>query len=172
MRSVRPILPALARRPPQITLAVGVLLLLGTDCGFGSGAFHLNNASVDARHVCLRGSNNAAYDIHASADANNGTSSSVTIKTVTAVLTLASVHGGWLQQVGSKYDAGSVSFTPSNVSAGSDATLHLTIPSACTNNSSAASTASYADYTVTLTVTSSAGTNTIEAQNRHRITAG
>jgi hypothetical protein len=149
-----------------------LLLLLGTSCGFGSGAFSLSSASVDSRFVCPRGSTNTPYDIHASAAAHNGTSSSVTIRTVAAVLTVAAVHGGWLQQVGSKYDAGSVSFTPSSVGAGSDTTLHVVIPSACTNNSTAASTASYAEYTVTLTVTSSAGTNRIDAQNRHRITAG
>jgi hypothetical protein len=153
------------------SVAIGTLLLLGTGCGFGSGSFNLSNASVDPRYVCPRGSNNTPYDIHASANAHNGTSVSVTVKTVTAVLTVASVHGSWLQQVGSRYEAGQVSFQPTGVGAGSDATLHVTIPSACTNNSGPSAAASYADYTVTLTVVSSAGTNRIETQNRHRITA-
>jgi hypothetical protein len=156
----------------RVLVAAGSLVLIGAGCGFGSGTFNLNNASVDARFACPRGSNNAPYNIHASTDANNGTSGSVTIKTVTATLTVASVHGSWLEQVGSKYDAGAVTFKPSNVSAGSDATLTVTIPSACTNNSGATSITSYADYTVTLTVVSSAGTNSIDAHNKHRITAG
>jgi hypothetical protein len=155
----------------RVLVAAGYVLLLGASCGFGSGTFNLNNASVDTRFACPRGSNNAPYNIHASTGAHNGTSSSVTIKTVTAVLTVASVHGSWLEQVGSKYDAGQVSFRPSSIGAGSDATLTVTIPSACTNNSGATSGTSYADYAVTLTVVSSAGTNRIDAKNRHRITA-
>lgn len=157
--------------PRHVVLALGALFLLGTNCGFGSGTFNLNNASVDPRFVCPRGSNNTAYDIHASTDANNGTSSSVAIQSVTAVLTVAAVHGSWLQQVGSKYDAGKVSFEPANVAAGTNATLHVIIPSACTNNSGATAAVSYAEYKVTLTVTSSTGTKWIDAQNRHRITA-
>jgi hypothetical protein len=155
----------------QVLGAAGLLVLLVAGCGFGPSTFNLNNASVDTRFVCPRGSNNAPYNIHASTDAHNGTSSSVTIKTVTAVLTVASVHGSWLEQVGSRYDAGQVSFKPASVGAGSDATLNVIIPSACTNNSAATSGISYADYTVTLTVISSAGTNRIDAQNKHRITA-
>jgi hypothetical protein len=156
----------------RVVVAAGSLVLLAAGCGFGPSTFNLNNASVDTRFACPRGSNNAPYNIHASTDAHNGTSGSVTIKTVTAVLTVASVHGSWLEQVGSKYDAGQVSFKPASVGAGSDATLNVIIPSACTNNSSATSGTSYADYTVTLTVISSAGTNRIDAQNKHRITAG
>jgi hypothetical protein len=155
----------------RVLLATGVVLLEGLSCGFGSGTFDLSHASVDSRFVCPRGSNNTPYKIQASTDAHNGTSASVTIKTVTAVLTVASVHGSWLQQVGSKYDGGQVSFKPASVAAGSDATLSVTIPSACTNNSGATAGTSYADYTVTLTVVSSAGTNRIDAHNKHRITA-
>jgi hypothetical protein len=156
----------------RVLVATGSVLLLAAGCGFGPSTFNLNNASVDARFGCPRGSNNAPYNIQATTDAHNGTSSSVTIKTVTAVLTVASVHGTWLEQVGSKYDAGAVSFKPTRVDAGSDAKLKVIIPSACTNNSGAASGTSYADYTVTLTVVSSAGTNRIDAQNKHRIIAG
>ncbi len=151
---------------------VGVLLLLGSSCAFGSpGTFNLNNASVDPGYSCPRSSSNVYYDIHASVDAHNGTSSSVTIMSVTAVMKLASVHGVWLQQVGSKYDAGKVSFGPPRVAAGADATVTLIIPSACTNGSPAGATASYGEYSVTLTVTSSAGTFSVDTKNRHRITA-
>ena len=151
---------------------IGVLLLLGGSCAFGSsGTFTLSNASVDPGYSCPRGSHNVYYDIHASIDAHNGTSSAVAIKTVTAVLTLAAVHGAWLQQVGSKYDAGRVTYGPMKVAAGADATLTLLIPSACTNGSGAGATASYAEYAVSLTVTSSAGTSRVDTKNRHRITA-
>lgn len=155
----------------RAALALGAVILLGTNCGFGTGAFSLSNASVDPSYSCPRGSANVYYDLHASADAHNGTSSSVTIRTVTAVMTLASVHGDWLQQIGSKYDAGNISFGPPRIAAGADARLILTIPSACTNGSREGATASYAEYSVTFTVTSSDGTFKVDSTNRHRITA-
>jgi hypothetical protein len=149
-----------------------MMLLLGSSCAFGSPAtFSVNNASVDPGYSCPRGSHNVYYDIHVSADAHNGTSGSVAIKTVTAVLTLAAVHGAWLQQVGTKYDAGQVSFGPPKIAAGADVTLNLIIPSACTNGSQAGATASYGEYSVSLTVTSTAGTSRLDTTNRHRITA-
>jgi hypothetical protein len=151
--------------------ALGAVMMIGTSCGFGSSTFSLSNASVDPRYDCPRGSHNSSYDLHATANAHNGTSGSVTITTVSAAMTLATVHGAWLQQVGSKYDAGSVSFQPSSFGAGTDTTLHVTIPSACTNNSSAASAASYGEYRISLTVISSAGIIKIDGQNQHRITA-
>lgn len=151
----------------------GVLFLMGGGCTLGSpGTFNLSHASVDPSYSCPRGSNNVYYDIHASVDAHNGTSSSVAIADVTAVMTLASVSGAWLQQVGSKYDAGKVSFGPQRVGAGTDTRLALTIPSSCTNGSPAGATASYGDYSLTLTVISSAGTFKVDTENRHRITAG
>jgi hypothetical protein len=159
---------------PRVTIAigVGVLLLLAGSCTFGSpSTFTLSNASADPGYSCPRGSHNTYYDIHATVDSHNGTSSSVTIKTVTALLTLAAVHGSWLQQVGSKYDAGQISFGPQVVGAGVDSTLQMTIPSACTNGASAGATASYGEYSITLTVVTSAGTSRVDTKNRHRITA-
>jgi hypothetical protein len=150
---------------------VGILFLLGSSCSFGSpGTFNLSNASVDPSYACPRGSSNVYYDIHASVDAHNGMSRSVAITAVTAVMTLASVHGAWLQQVGSKYEADNVSFGPPKVGAGADTTLRLTIPSACTNGSPAGA-AAYGEYSLTLTVISSAGTFRVDTKNRHRITA-
>ena len=159
---------------PQATLATGVgaLLLLASGCAIGAPAtFTLSNASADSGYSCPRGSHNAYYDINASIDSHNGTSSSVAIKSVTAVLTLAAVHGDWLQQVGSKYNASQVSYWPPKVAAGADTTLNLTIPSSCTNGSSAGAAASYGEYSIALTVTTSAGTSRVDTKNRHRITA-
>jgi hypothetical protein len=149
------------------------ILLLVSSCGFGSSAdFTLGNATVDASHVCSPGASNAAYDVHVTIDSHNGKSSAVSINTVTAVMMLAAVQGGWLQKVGYKYDAGTVTFAPDRVGAGSNATLNLTFPSACTNPSkSGGGPASYGDYSVALTVTTSAGTFKLDSKNRHRISA-
>lgn len=147
------------------------ILLSVNGCGGTNAAFTLTNATVDASHACSSGASNSPYDLHATIDSHNGTSSSISIKTVSAVMTLAAVHGGWLQQVGYRYDAGSVVFAPDQVGAGSSATLKVTVPSACTNHSKTGGPLSYGDYSVALTVGTSAGTFKIESRNRHRLIA-
>jgi hypothetical protein len=147
-------------------------LLLANSCAFGPGAdFTLRDASAESTHACLSGSSNAAYDLHATIDGHNGTSGAVSIKAVSAVMTLAAVHGGWLQKVGYVYDAGNVAFAPTSVGAGSDLTLKVTVPSACTNRSTSGGLLSYGDYSLTMTVTTSAGTFKVEGRNKHRIIA-
>ena len=147
------------------------ILLSVNGCGGSDAAFTLRNATVDASHACSSGASNSPYDLHATIDSHNGKSSSVSIKTVSAIMTLAAVHGGWLQQVGYRYDAGSVLFAPDRVGAGSSATLKVTVPSACTNHSKSGGPLSYGDYSVALTVATSAGTFKIESGNRHRLIA-
>jgi hypothetical protein len=147
------------------------ILLAVTSCGGSTAQFTLSNASVDAIYPCPSGASNAAYDVHATIAGHNGTSSPVSISAVSAVMTMAAVHGGWLQAVGSKYTPANVVFTPNSVGAGSTATLNLTIPSACTNLAKSPGTLSYADYSVSFKVTTSAGTFSIDSKNRHRIIA-
>jgi hypothetical protein len=143
-----------------------------TGCSFGApSTFTLDNASVDQSYVCPTAANDLAYAVHATIDTRNGTSSTVQIKSVAAVMTLAAVKGGWLEHVGEKYDAGAVTFSPNTVGAGSTATLKVTIPSTCTNGKVPSSGSSYGDYSVILTVATSSGTHTIVSQNRHRIVA-
>ena len=151
-----------------------LLLLVGAagGCSLGSpSTFALNSASVDSSYICPAGSDNAPYDLHATVDLRNGTSSEVTIKSVAAVMTLAVVKGGWLERVGDKYEAGGVTVTPATVGAGSPASLNVTIPIACTNGKTPSGGSSYGEYSVALKVTTSSGTYTIESKNRHRIVA-
>jgi hypothetical protein len=151
---------------------LAAILLVAGGCGFGStGTFTLGAATVDSSHSCPLGANNAAYDLHASIDSHNGTSSSVSITAVSAAMTLTDINGGWLQQVGYTYDAGKVAFAPNRVAAGSNARLNVTIPSACTNPTKSNGPISYGDYTVALTVATSAGTFKIASKNKHRITS-
>jgi hypothetical protein len=155
---------------PVLGLVAGLLVV--SSCGFGSKAqFTLSSATVDANHSCASGASNAPYDIRATVDGHNSTSSAVSIKTIAAVMTLAAVHGGWLQTVGYKYVTTNLVFAPNSVGAGSTATLNVTIPSACTNLSKSPGSVSYGDYSVTFMATTSAGTFTIESRNRHRIIA-
>jgi hypothetical protein len=151
--------------------ALVAIAALACSCGFGSGDFSLSGATADSDHACASAVSNAAYDLHVTVAVHNGRSSSVSIKSVSAVMTLAEVHGGWLQPVGYRYEAQNLAFAPDHFGAGSDATLKVTVPSACTNQSPDGGPVSYADYSVALTVTTSAGTLKIVTRNRHRIIA-
>jgi len=150
----------------------GLALWLAAGCAIGApSTFALNSASVDSTYSCPLGAANARYDLRATIDVRNGTSSTVTIKSVSAVMTLAAIKGGWLEPVGAKYQASDVTFSPSTVGAGSDASLKVTIPSACTSGKTPNPSVIYGEYSVALTVETSAGTHTITARNRHRIIA-
>ena len=138
-------------------------------CSIGSpSTFTIAGASVDSAYTCPFGADNAPYDLHGTVDVRNRTSSTVTIRSVAAEMTLAAVHGSWLERLGSRYDAGAVAFTPTSVSAGGSRSLTLKIPSACTNKMPGTGT-SYGDYSVELTITTSTGTYRVTSGNRHRI---
>jgi hypothetical protein len=117
------------------------------------------------------GVHNAAYDIHGTIDAHNGTSKEVTITAIEATLTLAAVKGEWLQKVGDKYVAANVTYSSTSVAAGATTTLNVTIPSACTGRVKGAAIAS-GDYAVSFTLTTSAGTFKTASKNRHQISTG
>lgn len=151
-----------------------LLLLIGIIGGCAVGApstFTLTSASVDQSYVCPTAADNLPYKIHATIGVRNGTSSSVTVGSIAAVMTLAAVKGGWLEHLGDRYEAPGVTFSPGAVGSGTSTYLNVTIPSACTNGKAPSSGSSYGDYTIAFTVVTSAGTHTIKSSNRHRITA-
>jgi hypothetical protein len=149
----------------------GLIAIALCGCGFGSSSdFALNTASVQPNFVCPTSATTTPYSLQATIASHNATSTAVTIKSASAVMTVVAVNGGWLQKVGYQYDAGNVAFSPDRVAAGSTATLVLNIPSACTNHKTGG-LLSYAEYSVALTVVTSAGTFKIESRNRHRIIA-
>lgn len=139
-----------------------------TSCG-GPSTFELNSASVDPTYQCPTGASNSSYDLHATIQVTNGTSNTVSITSVAAVMTLVALKGTWLEQLGDKYSASNVNFTPSSVGGGASGSLHVTIPSACTNGKAPTGGTGYGEYSVALTVTTSAGAFTILSGNRHRI---
>jgi hypothetical protein len=153
-----------------------LVALLGVGClaSCSSGqtsTFALTSASVDPTYWCPGGANNAAYDVHATVDVHNGTSKVVTIDSATAEMKLISVKGNWLEKVGDRYTAGTVTYSPTSVGAGSSAPVTATIPSACTSGKYGAGASSYGDYDVTVHMTTSAGAFSITAKNQHRILA-
>jgi hypothetical protein len=157
----------MVRRRAGVAFAACALIVAGCSSGSTSD-FSVTSASVDPSYPCPAGASNVHYDLHGTIDAHNGTSSAVSIFNVNATLTLTAVHGGWLQKVGDKYHAGDVNFAPNNVAAGGNATLTVTIPSSCTGRS-ANSPVSSADYRVSYSMTTSAGTFKFDSKDKHRI---
>jgi len=131
----------------------------------------LTNASVDPSYYCPGGASNASYDLHATVRMHNGTSKAVTIAGVNAEMTVASIKGSWLEKVGDSYHADGVKVTLASVPAGQDATLKLTIASACTSGKYGTGVSSSAEYTVTMHLATSAGTYSITSANEHEIIA-
>jgi hypothetical protein len=148
-------------------IAIAVLVC---SCG-GSGDFGLDSAAADLDHACPSAVSNAPYDVHVTVEMHNGRSSSVSIKGVAATMTLAAIHGSWLQPIGYRYEAQNLAYAPDHVNAGSHSTLKVTVPSSCTNRSPNGGPVSYADYSVALTITTSAGIFRIESKNKHRLIA-
>jgi hypothetical protein len=139
-------------------------------CGGGpSAGFTLSNAIVQPNFICPAGAT-TPYGFQATVAGHNSTSGPVTIRSVSAAMTVAAVNGGWLQKVGYRYDASNLQFSPDHVAAGAGASLTVTIPSACTNQKTGGQL-SYAEYSVALTFVTSAGTFKIVSRNRHRIIA-
>jgi hypothetical protein len=146
------------------------LACLAAACSIGAPTtFGVIGASVDSAYTCPFGADNAPYDLHGIVDVRNGTSSTVAIESVAAVMTLAAVHGTWLERLGARYDAGTVTFTPTSVAAGRSTSLKLTIPSFCTNGKTPGNGTSYGEYSVALTITASTGTYRVVSSNHHRI---
>ncbi len=148
-------------------VVIGLVILAAC----GSTGFALTGATVDGTYTCAVGSANTKYDLHAKISADNSTSKSVDVRSIDAVMVVAAVHGQWQQAVGTKYDAGEVQFSPRSVGASSKATLTATIPSACSNGQHPGTNDDYADYSIQLTVVTSAGTFHLTSQNKHRIVA-
>jgi|SRR5579864_1101229 len=153
-------------------LPVLLLLTLGAAVACSSGpSLTVSNTSVDAIYSCPPGASDAAYDLHATADVHNTTSSTVTINSITAVLTLEASKGAWQEKIGDSYNAGSAKFTPATVAAGATTTVQVTIASACTNSKAGNGGKDYGDYAVTLHIATSAGTFSDTSKNMHRILA-
>jgi hypothetical protein len=152
---------------------VVVLAAVASGCSSAApAAFTLDSASVDSAYACPTSANNAPYNVHATIEMRNQTSTAVTIRSVAAQMTLAAIKGSWLQKVGDRYEAAAVKFSPETVGAGKSSSLQVAIPSACTSGKTAKIDSSYGDYSIVLTVVASSGTYKIASVNRHRILAG
>lgn len=155
----------------RLVLLLLTAALAGACTSSQPSTFSLTSAAADPTYWCPGNANDAPYDVHATVGVRNGTSSAVTITGVDVRMTLERVSGSWLEKVGDAYDAGSASFSPPTIGARSDATLKVKFRSACTSPAYGPGASRYGDYSVTLRVTTTAGSYSITASDLHRILA-
>lgn len=101
-----------------------------------------------------------------SVDADNQSSSAITIKSASTDATVTKLSGSWAIPVGQKSGDQNLSFTPSSISSGSKAMLKLKTIWSCTNSTASPNT--YADFALVLTLTTSAGKYSIKLPS-HRL---
>lgn len=135
-------------------------------CGIG-GKLALSNARVDQSFNCPNPANNFPYDVHGSIDADNSTTGTVTIRSMSEKNATVKTVGNWTGPKNQKGGGPITSFSPKTVASGGSATIKFSIPFECTNSGPTVTT--YGEFTFTFSVVTSAGTFTIDAGNRHRL---
>jgi len=135
-------------------------------CGIGA-RFSLSNAHVDSTYNCPDPANNLAYKVHGSIDADNSTTKTVTIRSMSEENVTVTTVGNWTGPKGEKGGGPITDFSPKSVASGANATVHFTIAFDCTNSGPNVTT--YGEFTFKFTVVTSAGTYRIDGANRHRL---
>ena len=135
-------------------------------CGIGA-KFSLSNAHVDSEYKCHYPSNEAPYDVHGSIDADNSTTSAVTIKSMSEQDELVSTAGDWNGPKTAKAGGPIAKFSPKSIASGARSTIKFTIGFNCTNSGPTVTT--YGEFIFKFTLVTSAGTYKIDAGNRHRL---
>jgi hypothetical protein len=135
-------------------------------CGIGA-KFSLSNAHVDSEYKCPYPSNEAPYEVHGSIDADNSTTGAVTIKSMAEQDELVATAGEWNGPKTAKAGGPITNFSPKSIASGAGATIKFSVGFTCTNSGPSVTT--YGDFTFKFTVVTSAGTYTIDAGNRHRL---
>ncbi len=147
-------------------------------CGIGA-KLSLSNARVDSEYKCPYPSNNAPYDVHGSIDADNSTTSVVTIKSMSEQDELVSTAGEWNGPKTAKAGGPIATYSPKSIASGASSTIKFAIGFNCTNSgpitigfnctNSGPSVTTYGEFTFKFTLVTSAGTYKIDAGNRHRL---
>lgn len=136
-------------------------------CGIGA-KFALSNAHIDSEYKCPYPSTDAPYDLHGSIDADNSTTSAVTITSMTEDDTLVGTGGNWNGAAKGQKDSGPITnFEPKSIASGQNATIKFSIPFQCTN--SGPNVPTYGEFSFKFTLVTSAGKYAIDAGNHHRL---
>jgi hypothetical protein len=167
--SVGPLNICAVKRVHPPTVAVLVVLAIAA-CGqsSGTGRFTVGNARVDPTFTCPNPADNFAYDVHGTLDVDNSTGNTITIDSMSATTTTVAIHGSWLGRVGEANDEPDLSYSPFSVGPGSKATVSFAIPFECTDTRHTGVADTYGEFSIHITVVTSAGLFELDA-NKHRL---
>ena len=153
-------------RPALLGALLLALVACGPVCGIGA-SFSLSNAHVDPSYSCPYPADHVPYIVHATIQAQNPLSKTVTISAITETWTNVDVHGNWAGTKGEHGTNDVASFTPNSVAPGAKATVKFSIPFECTNSGAGGDT--YGDFAFKFAVKTSSGSYTVSSNN-HRLT--
>lgn len=150
-------------------MTVTLLLVMGACVPiFGIGAkFALTNAHVDSTFSCPNPSTDFAYDVHVTIDANNSTSSSVIIESISETWKSVAIHGSWDGVLGAHGTTAVNTYSPRSVPSGGSATIRFVVGFVCHN--SGPKTETYGDFAFSFSLVTSAGTYKLDSVNKHRL---
>lgn len=154
-----------ARKFVVATFLLGAVGACGPLCG--NGKLNLSNAHISPTSFsCPTSANSFQYPMNITVDADNESSSAITIRSAATDTTVTKLSGIWSMAVGAKSGDQNLAFTPSSIGAGSKTTVKLKTTWSCTNTSPGPST--YADFSIVLTLTTSNGKYSIKLPS-HRL---
>ena len=155
-------------RSALLASALLALVACGPICGIGA-SLSLSHAYVDAKYSCPYPANDLPYDVHATIDAKNSSSSAVQLKSIQETWTNVGSSGDWSGTEGAHGTDSITKFSPKTIGAGGVTTIKFVIPFTCTN--AGGSNDTWGDFSFKFVVKTSAGDYTINPNN-HRLTFG
>lgn len=153
------------RRYVVAAVLVGAVGACGPLCG--NGKLNLSNPQISpVSFVCPEAASSYQYTMNISVEADNQSSSTITIKSAATSATATKLVGKWDFSVGAKSGDPNVSFSPRSIGAGSKTRLNLKTGWTCTNTTPGAG--AYADFSIVLTLSTSSGKYSISLPS-HRL---
>lgn len=147
------------RRFLVATLLVGAVGACGPLCG--NGKLNLSNPHINPTlFTCPTNASNLDYPMAITVDADNQSSSNINILSAATASTVTKLSGKWAIKVGDKSGDPNLGYSPKSIGAGSKTTLKLKTIWTCTNTNPAPNT--YGDWSIVLSLTTSAGKYTIK----------
>ena len=146
-------------------ILVGAVGACGPFCG--NGKLNLSNPHISPlSFTCPTAASGLQYLMNITVDADNQSSGKITIKSAATDATVTKLNGTWGIPVGQKSGDQNVSFVPSSIASGAKTTINLKTIWSCTNSVAAPNT--YADFSLVLSLTTSAGKYSIKLPS-HRL---
>jgi hypothetical protein len=142
------------RRWVAAAVLIGAVGACGPVCG--NGKLNLSNPNITpTSFTCPVAANSYQYDMNGTVEADNQSGNSITIKSAATDAVVTKLNGTWGIAVGTRSGDQNVNVNPKSIGSGSKATIRFKTIWSCTNTAAKPNT--YADFSLVLTLVTSAG---------------